>query len=50
MSNRPIHLRSLEITAFRGISNTVALNLRAPLTVIVAANGTGKTSICHAAE
>lgn len=40
----------LNIQKFRGISDYLSLNLTAPLTVIYAPNGTGKTSICDALE
>jgi len=40
----------LNIQKFRGISSSLSLNLSAPLTVIYAPNGTGKTSICDALE
>ena len=40
----------LNIQKFRGISGLLSLDLSAPLTVIYAPNGTGKTSICDAIE
>src|SRR4051812_23182910 len=40
----------LEIEGFRGLPASLRLDLRAPLTVLYAANGTGKSSICDAAE
>lgn len=40
----------LNIQKFRGISDHLSLDLTAPLTVIYAPNGTGKTSICDALE
>ncbi|USD23320.1 AAA family ATPase [Microbulbifer variabilis] len=40
----------LQIQKFRGISEKISLDLSAPLTVIYAPNGTGKTSICDALE
>lgn len=40
----------LNIQKFRGILGSISLDLSAPLTVIYAANGTGKTSICDALE
>lgn len=45
-----IRLLSLNIQAFRGIRDRVDLDLSAPLTLIYAANGSGKTTICEAAE
>ncbi len=41
---------NLKIKGFRGISDSVELDLTAPLTVIYAPNGTGKTSICDGVE
>ncbi len=40
----------LKIQRFRGISDTLSLDLSSPLTLIYAPNGTGKTSICDAVE
>lgn len=40
----------LEIENFRGIPGVLSLDLSAPLTVIYAANGSGKSSICQAVE
>lgn len=40
----------LNIQRFRGISASLKLDLSAPLTVIYAPNGTGKTSVCDAVE
>lgn len=40
----------LNVQKFRGISDYLSLDLTAPLTVIYAPNGTGKTSICDALE
>lgn len=45
-----LYLTDLSISAFRGVPGTIALRLDAPLTVICAPNGTGKTTICDAAE
>ena len=47
---RGIRLSSLGITAFRGISEPVRFDLSAPLTLVFAPNGTGKTTMCEAAE
>jgi DNA repair exonuclease SbcCD ATPase subunit len=41
---------ALKIQRFRGISDSLSLDLTAPLTVLYAPNGTGKTSICDAVE
>ena len=43
-------LERLKIEAFRGIRNSVDLPLDASITILLAANGTAKTSICDAAE
>jgi exonuclease SbcC len=43
-------LEALEIEAVRGIRNRIRLPLDACVTVILAANGTAKTSLCDAAE
>ena len=40
----------LNIRCFRGISDPISLDFSAPLTVLYAPNGTGKTSICDAVE
>lgn len=41
---------NLTIQCFRGISDSISLDFSAPLTVLYAPNGTGKTSICDAVE
>lgn len=41
---------NLNIQCFRGISGSLSLDFSAPLTVLYAPNGTGKTSICDAVE
>ncbi len=43
-------LDRLQIQAFRGIRNCVELPLDASVTILLAANGTAKTSICDAVE
>lgn len=50
MSDLAIRVPELEIEAFRGIPGVLKLDLSAPLTLIYAANGTGKTTVCDAAE
>ncbi|MGW8138388.1 AAA family ATPase (plasmid) [Sphingomonas zeae] len=47
---RGVRLNSLAIAAFRGISDAVHFDLSAPLTLVFAPNGTGKTTMCEAAE
>ena len=41
---------NLNIQCFRGIPDSLSLDLTAPLTVLYAPNGTGKTSVCDAVE
>ncbi len=43
-------LERLHIEAFRGIRNPIDIPLDASITVLLAANGTAKTSVCDAAE
>ncbi len=40
----------LRLRAFRGVRGELSLDLTSPLTLLYAANGTGKTSICDAVE
>jgi exonuclease SbcC len=47
---RGVRLSSLKVEAFRGIGNLLDFDLRAPLTLVFAPNGTGKTTMCEAAE
>lgn len=49
-SNLSIRLLSITVSSFRGIPDTITIPLNTPLTVIHAANGTGKSSICYAIE
>lgn len=48
--NTKYSLRSLEASGFRGIGNAVTLNFHPRATIIVAPNGTGKTSLLGAIE
>ncbi len=41
---------SLEVENFRSIGGGLKIDLSAPLTILVAANGTGKTSLCAAGQ
>nr|WP_315492819.1 AAA family ATPase [uncultured Pseudomonas sp.] len=50
MSNLPIKFLSVEIRNFRGVPDFLQIPLNAPLTIIHAANGTGKSTICYALE
>ncbi|KHA57571.1 DNA repair ATPase [Aeromonas hydrophila] len=50
MNNLPIKFLSVEIRNFRGIPDVLQIPLDAPLTVIHAANGSGKSTICYALE
>ncbi|HHT0251500.1 TPA: AAA family ATPase [Raoultella ornithinolytica] len=43
-------VKKVEIQNFRGIPGRLELDLSAPLTVITAANGSGKSSVCQAIE
>jgi DNA repair protein SbcC/Rad50 len=45
-----VRLSSLSISGFRGIGDPVYFDLSAPLTLVFAPNGTGKTTMCEAAE
>ncbi|QTO52777.1 AAA family ATPase [Duffyella gerundensis] len=45
-----LSIEHLEIENFRGIPGVLSLDLSAPLTVIYAANGSGKSSVCQAIE
>ncbi len=48
--SRGVRISSIKIEAFRGISNALDFDLTSPITLIYAPNGTGKTTICEAAE
>jgi len=50
MNNLPIKFLSVEIRNFRGVPDSLKIPLNAPLTIIHAANGTGKSTICYALE
>lgn len=50
MNNQPIKFLSATIQNFRGVPDKLVIPLDAPLTVIHAANGTGKSTICYALE
>lgn len=50
MNNQSIKFLSVTIRNFRGIPGELVIPLDAPLTVIHAANGTGKSTICYALE
>ncbi|MEZ2379569.1 AAA family ATPase [Enterobacter sp. RCC_40] len=50
MNNLPIKFISVEIRNFRGVPDILHIPLNAPLTIIHAANGTGKSTICYALE
>lgn len=47
---RGIRLNSLYVSYFRGINDSVRFDFSSPLTVVYAPNGTGKTTMCEAAE
>lgn len=50
MNNMSIKFLSVEIINFRGVPDVLQIPLDAPLTIIHAANGTGKSTICYALE
>ena len=50
MNNSAIKFLSVEIRNFRGVPKVLKIPLDARLTVIHAANGTGKSTICYALE
>lgn len=50
MNNQSIKFFSVSIRNFRGVPRELVIPLDAPLTVIHAANGTGKSTICYALE
>ncbi|PTO88671.1 hypothetical protein CWN98_07175 [Vibrio splendidus] len=50
MNNQSIKFLSVTIQNFRGVPENLTIPLDAPLTVIHAANGTGKSTICYALE
>ncbi|MFI4985934.1 MAG: AAA family ATPase [Alphaproteobacteria bacterium] len=45
-----IRLRELSVQAFRGVPDNVTVDFSAPLTLIYAPNGSGKTTICEGVE
>ena len=45
-----IRLLNLSIQAFRGVREILNVDISKPVTIIYAPNGTGKTTICDAAE
>jgi DNA repair exonuclease SbcCD ATPase subunit len=45
-----VRINRLFVDAFRGISNPIDFDFSAPLTLVYAPNGTGKTTLCEAAE
>jgi exonuclease SbcC len=45
-----LHIDQIHIEGFRGIAGGLDLDLTAPVTLIFAPNGTGKTTICEAIE
>ncbi|CAB3647367.1 AAA family ATPase [Achromobacter pestifer] len=47
---RGIRLSSLSVAHFRGINETTLFDFSAPLTLVFAPNGTGKTTMCEATE
>lgn len=45
-----LHIDSVHIEGFRGIADRLDLDLTAPVTLVFAPNGTGKTTLCEAIE
>jgi len=45
-----LRIESVSLSAFRGIREKLVLDLSAPLTLIYAPNGTGKTTVCDGVE
>jgi len=45
-----VRISSLRVDAFRGISDPIVFDLSSPITLVFAPNGTGKTTLCEAAE
>jgi exonuclease SbcC len=45
-----VRLSSMRVDAFRGISDPIDFDLSSPITLVFAPNGTGKTTLCEAAE
>jgi len=43
-------IHTLTVKAFRSIGQSITFDLKSPLTLIYAPNGTGKTTVCEAAE
>ncbi len=48
--NGPLFAEKIKISAFRGITEPLELDFTAPVTLIYAPNGTGKTTFCEAVE
>ena len=45
-----VRISTMRVEAFRGIGDAAAFDFTSPLTLVFAANGTGKTTMCEAAE
>lgn len=48
--SRGVRLSSMRVDAFRGISDPIDFDFSSPITLVFAPNGTGKTTLCEAAE
>lgn len=46
----PLMIEKVKIAAFRGVTTPLELDFTAPVTVVFAPNGTGKTTFCEAIE
>ena len=45
-----VRIAKMRVKAFRGIAEAAEFDFTSPLTLVFAANGTGKTTMCEAAE
>lgn len=45
-----VRIAKMRVEAFRGIADAAEFDFTSPLTLVFAANGTGKTTMCEAAE
>lgn len=48
--SRGVRISQMHVDAFRGISDPIDFDLTSPITLVFAPNGTGKTTLCEAAE
>jgi DNA repair protein SbcC/Rad50 len=50
MPNNCVRINRLTIEGFRGLAEHLDFDFRSPITLLYAPNGTGKTTVCDAAE